>query len=205
MILCRESWRTLMPCCAAASSLMARLWTSQADNRCSISRRPARDGTEALHSFDWLPPLALAGGEAARILTTNLVAQWIKRHGRYSEPAWSPAYSGMAAGPPIQHGRMVVLRSEMTWRSKVVRLDARTIPHAGTHLPGGTLRVCRGWKRPRLWCCRPSAWMTSSKRLDLGLKRLEEGSAAPDPARWQPCRPVTGISPQCLSLPDHGA
>ncbi|HVZ28406.1 MAG TPA: hypothetical protein VG798_07090, partial [Rhizomicrobium sp.] len=28
--------------------------------------------SQALHGFEWLPPLALAGGEAARVLVTNL-------------------------------------------------------------------------------------------------------------------------------------
>ena len=58
--------------------------------RSSTSRRPVAAWAEALHGFAWLPPLSAAGGEPARALATNLIAQWIKRHGRYSEPAWSP-------------------------------------------------------------------------------------------------------------------
>src|SRR5689334_1970961 len=53
-------------------------------------RPPSRAWAEALHSFQWLPPLAAAGGEAARTLATNLISQWLKRNARYGEPAWLP-------------------------------------------------------------------------------------------------------------------
>ena len=50
---------------------------------------PSRAWAEALHSFAWLPPLALAGGEAARQLATALIAQWVQRH-RFSTTNFSP-------------------------------------------------------------------------------------------------------------------
>ena len=43
---------------------------------------PTADWDRALHSFQWLPPLALAGGEPARVLAMNLMTQWLKRHSR---------------------------------------------------------------------------------------------------------------------------
>jgi uncharacterized heparinase superfamily protein len=38
---------------------------------------PSRAWAEELHGFSWLAPLAAAGGEAARALATNLIAQWV--------------------------------------------------------------------------------------------------------------------------------
>src|ERR1700751_3194688 len=51
---------------------------------------PNADWQAALHSFAWLPPLSHASGDNDRRLATNLIGQWIKRHGAYSEPAWAP-------------------------------------------------------------------------------------------------------------------
>ncbi|MGD0867211.1 MAG: hypothetical protein ABSA49_16840, partial [Rhizomicrobium sp.] len=53
-------------------------------------RAPSRAWAEALQGFAWLPPLAAAGGDAARTLATNLITLWVKRNARYSEPAWLP-------------------------------------------------------------------------------------------------------------------
>ena len=80
--------------------------------RCSIWRRPSQAWLEALHGFSWLAPLAVAGGEAARTLATNLIAQWIKRHGRYSEPAWSPHVMARRLMHIFSHGRLVIANSE---------------------------------------------------------------------------------------------
>ena len=42
----------------------------------------SRAWTGALNAFAWLPPLALAGGDAARILATNLIARSLFRGDR---------------------------------------------------------------------------------------------------------------------------
>ena len=41
---------------------------------------PSQAWQEALHSFQWLPALSTAGGEASRKLATNLIGQWLKRY-----------------------------------------------------------------------------------------------------------------------------
>src|SRR6185437_3004427 len=46
---------------------------------------PSLEWAVALHSFDWLAPLSMAGGETARITATELIAQWLKHNGHYSE------------------------------------------------------------------------------------------------------------------------
>src|SRR5437868_880257 len=80
---------------------------------------PSRAWAEALHSFAWLPPLALAGGEAARQLATALIAQWVQRHRFYSEPVWSPHVMARRLCNLFSHGRIVVVNSDMLWRSEL--------------------------------------------------------------------------------------
>jgi uncharacterized heparinase superfamily protein len=83
---------------------------------------PSRAWMEELHSFSWLAPLAAAGGEAARTLATNLIAQWIKRYGRYGEPQWLPHVLGRRLMHIFSHGRLVVLNSDMMWLQTVREL-----------------------------------------------------------------------------------
>ncbi len=64
---------------------------------------PSAEWAKALHSFSWLPPLALAGGEPARMLATNLITQWLKRHAKYSEPRLAARRDGAPADPPSSH------------------------------------------------------------------------------------------------------
>ena len=94
---------------------------------------PSRGWSEALNSFAWLPPLALAGGEASRTLATNLIAQWVKRNGRYSEPNWLAHIMARRLMHLFSHIRLVVLDSEMTSALEAVRVVARKVAHAGTH------------------------------------------------------------------------
>ncbi len=58
---------------------------------------PSLEWAKALHSFAWLPPLALAGGEPARVLAMNLMTQWLKRHARYSGAGMVAGGDGAAA------------------------------------------------------------------------------------------------------------
>ena len=98
---------------------------------------PSPAWLEALHGFAWLAPLSAAGGEPARILATNLISQWVKRHVRYSEPAWLPEVTALRLLNIFSHGRFVLSNSDVLWRSRLFvslreqsRLLART-SHAG--------------------------------------------------------------------------
>jgi uncharacterized heparinase superfamily protein len=73
----------------------------------------------ALHGFDWLGPLAVAGGEAARNLATELVSQWLNRFARYSEPAWLAEVTARRLLMILAHGRLVLANSDILWRSKL--------------------------------------------------------------------------------------
>jgi uncharacterized heparinase superfamily protein len=80
---------------------------------------PNEAWAEALHGFQWLAALSTAGGEGARILATNLIGQWVRRYGRYSEPAWAAHVMARRLGNIFSHGRLVVLNSDLMWRSRL--------------------------------------------------------------------------------------
>ena len=104
---------------------------------------PSREWLEALHGFQWLPPLSSAGGENARRLATNLIGQWIKRYGAYSEPAWLPHVMAQRLAALFCHGRLVVQNSEMTWRSRLfvnLREQCKVLERISTEAPDGLPR-----------------------------------------------------------------
>ena len=131
---------------------------------------PSLQWQAALHGFDWLPALSTAGGDAARKLATNLIAQWIKRHSVYAEPAWLPQVTGRRLVHLFCHGRMVIPNSEMTWRSKLfvsLREQARMLERTWREAPEGL---------PRLQAA--AALALSGACLQDGSRRLETGLAA---------------------------
>ena len=138
---------------------------------------PSQAWLNALHGFDWLPPLSAAGGEAARTLATNLISQWLKRNARYSEPAWEASVTGRRLMHIFAHGRFVLSNSDVLWRSKLfvaLREQARILARiAGEARPG----------LPRLQAAAAHALSgacldDSPKRLQSGLERLEDEIAA---------------------------
>ena len=134
---------------------------------------PSQDWLEALHSFAWLPPLALAGGEAARTLATNLIAQWIKRNGKYSEPAWAPHIIGRRLMHLFSHGRLVVHNSDMMWRSKLfvsLREQSRMLERISAEGPDGLPRLEAAAALALSGACLDD----SPHRLTAGLKCVEE-------------------------------
>ena len=87
------------------------------------------------------------------------------------------AHHGAAADALFSHGRLVVLNSDMMWRSQTVRLPARTVARCWSAFPARRRTACRAWKRPRRWRCRASAW-TIPQAAGSGPKRLEEEISA---------------------------
>ena len=200
---CRAGWKTPTRCCAAASAFDG----ESVDVKDGVSvfdlPPPSPGWQEALHGFAWLPPLAAAGGEAARTLATNLIAQWIKRNARYSEPAWSPHVMARRLMHIFSHGRLVIANSDMLWRSKLfvsLREQARMLERiaargarrpaaAGSGRGAGAVRRLPG-RQPA----------TAGDRAGAAGSR----NRAPDPARWRPCQPFAGRPAARLSLSDHG-
>ena len=133
---------------------------------------PSRAWAEGLHGFAWLAALSAAGGEAPRVLATNLIAQWLKRHARYSEPAWAPEVTAQRLINLFAHGRFVLANSDVLWRSKLYvslreqsRLLARTAPEA----PDGLPRLEAAAAHALSGACLND----SPKRLASGLEQLE--------------------------------
>lgn len=130
---------------------------------------PSRAWAEALHAFEWLPPLSAAGGEPARVLATNLIGQWIKRNGRYAEPACLPHILARRIIHLFAHSRIAIANSDMLWRSKFfvsLREQSRLLARIAQSAPDGL---------PRLEAA--AALVLSGACLDDSPKRLEAGTA----------------------------
>lgn len=133
---------------------------------------PSADWLANLHSFSFLAPLALAGGEAARTLATNLVTQWLKRYGKYSEPAWLPHIMARRLLALFVHGRFIVVNSDMLWRSKLfvsLREQSRMLARIVNEAPEGLARIEAATALALSGICLEDA----SRRLEEGLEALE--------------------------------
>ena len=133
---------------------------------------PSPAWAEALHSFAWLSALSSAGGEPARILATNLITQWLRRHGRYSEPAWRADILGQRLINIFAYGRFVLANSEVTWRSRLfvsLREQSRMLARISKEAPDGLPRLeaaaAHALSRPLP--------QRSVQAPDSGLERLE--------------------------------
>ena len=127
---------------------------------------------EALHGFQWLPALSTAGGEPARRLATNLIGQWVRRHGRYSEPVWLPHVMARRLANIFSHGRLVIMNSELTWRSRLFvssREQVRTLERISQEAPDGLPRLEAAAVLALSGICLDD----SARRLERGLQRLE--------------------------------
>jgi uncharacterized heparinase superfamily protein len=133
---------------------------------------PSPAWAEALHGFAWLPPLALAGGEPAKILATKLITQWLHRYSRYSEPAWLPEVMARRLVHLFAHGRLVIANSDLLWRSKVfvsLREQSRMLARIATEAPDGMPR----FEAAAAYALSGACLGDSQRRLDEGLKCLE--------------------------------
>jgi uncharacterized heparinase superfamily protein len=136
------------------------------------ARAPSRDWAEALHGFDWLPPLSGAGGDAARDLATGLITQWLTLNPRYSEPAWYPQVIAERLVNVFAHGRFVLANSEMLWRSRMMvflREQSRILARIAAEAPDGLPRFQAAAAHALSGACLDD----STKRLESGLARLE--------------------------------
>ena len=133
---------------------------------------PSAAWAAALHGFDWLPALSTAGGDNARKLAMNLIAQWVKRNGRYSEPVWSPEIMARRLIHLFCHGKLVVPNSEMTWRSNLfvaLREQSKMLERTWREAPDGLPRLQAAAALALSGACIED----SSKRLEAGLAALE--------------------------------
>ncbi|HEY1708316.1 MAG TPA: heparinase II/III family protein [Rhizomicrobium sp.] len=150
----------------------------------SVFEQPAPSAAwgRALQSFAWLPPLAAAGGEPARVLATNLISQWLKRNAKYSVPAWSPEVLGRRLLNLFAHSRLVMTDSDLMWRSKLfvsLREQSRALARTCAEAPEGLPRLEAAAALVLSGVC----LQDHGNRLEAGLARLESelaGQILPD-------------------------
>ena len=166
-------------------------------DRSSTSLRRRSVWSLSLHEFDWLPPLAAAGGEPARKLATNLMSQWVRRYARYSEPSWAPH---VMARRLMQHLRAWPLRA-VEFRHAValedIRVAARTMPPAGAERgrSAGRPAAIRSGVRARAFRYLPRRQHQAPRPRARAPRSADR---APDPAGWRPYEPLAG---DAASLP----
>lgn len=127
----------------------------------------------ALHSFAWLPALSNAGGDNARRLATNLIGQWVKRYNGYSEPVWLPHIMARRLAAIFSHGRLVIINSEMMWRSRLfvsLREQSKLLERISHEAPDGVPRLEAAAVLALTGICLDD----SAKRREIGLRRLED-------------------------------
>jgi uncharacterized heparinase superfamily protein len=134
---------------------------------------PSRAWQIELNDFAWLQPLSSAGGDASRKLATALIAQWVRRNNRYSEPAMSPQVMARRLAHVFAHSRFVLTNSDMMWRSKLfvsLREQARLLTRIGEEAPDGLPRL----EAAAVVALSGACLEDNPRRLDAGLLRLEE-------------------------------
>jgi uncharacterized heparinase superfamily protein len=134
---------------------------------------PTQTWHMALHSFAWLPALSNAGGDNARKLATNLIGQWVKRYGAYSEPIWLAHIMARRLAAIFSHGRLVILNSEMMWRSRLfvsLREQSKLLQRISREAADGLPRLEAAAVLALSGLCLDDSF----KRREFGLKRLQE-------------------------------
>src|SRR6202020_2092486 len=73
-----------------------------------------------------------------------LIGQWVKRYAGYSEPVWLPHVMARRMANIFSHGRLVILNSEMMWRSRLfvsLREQSKLLERLWDEAPDGLPRL----------------------------------------------------------------
>ncbi len=147
--------------------------TVDAKGRCVFDLPPPSPAwSQRLNDFSWLPALSSAGGDASRELASALIAQWIARNGRYSEPGMTPHFVARRLAHIFSHGKFVLSNSDMLWRSKLfvsLREQARLLARLSEEAPEGLPRLEAAAVHALSGVCLED----NRKRLQSGLERLK--------------------------------
>lgn len=134
---------------------------------------PSLAWAEALHGFDWLPPLAAAGGEPARVLAINLIGQWLRQYALYSEPAWRADVLGRRLVNLFAHSRFVFPKADVMWRSKLL-VSLREQSRMLARISGEALDGLPSLEAASAHAFSGICLDDSSLRLTSGLARLQQ-------------------------------
>ena len=103
---------------------------------------PSKSFSAALHGFDWLRHLELAGGDLARQFALRVTQQWVKRYGRFVSFPWQPEIIAERFLNLFAHAQFFLADPDLAWRSRLfvslrdqARLLERTIGEAPDGLP----------------------------------------------------------------------
>jgi uncharacterized heparinase superfamily protein len=133
---------------------------------------PSPAWAAGLHAFEWLSPLSAAGGQSARDLAARLISQWLDRHSRYSEPAWSAEVTARRLVQLFAHGRFTIANSDLLWRSRLfvsLARQAASLARIAGEAPPGAPRIEAAVGS--LLCC--SCLGDEPGRRDSALRLLE--------------------------------
>jgi len=131
---------------------------------------PSERFAAALHGFDWLRHLELAGGDLARMFTLKLTQQWLKRHARFTPFAWRPEIMAERFLNLFAHGRFFLTNSDLVWRSRLfvsLRNQAQMLARTIDEAPDGLARLKAAAALALAGLCLGDARHTAA-----GLKRL---------------------------------
>ena len=136
------------------------------------TKPPSRAWADGLNGFDWLPPLASAGGDPARDLAITLIGEWMAHNPRYSEPAWLPQVVAARLVHLFAHGRFALASPDLLWRSKLLvflREQSRMLARIADEAPDGLPRL----EAAAVYALSGACIDDSNKRLPSGIARLE--------------------------------
>lgn len=90
-----------------------------------------------LHSFEWLRDLRAMGGDGARRVARDLVADWIERFDRWDPLAWRPDVLGPRVANWLALHDFFCASAEDGYQRMVFASLARQVRHLAGALPGG--------------------------------------------------------------------
>jgi uncharacterized heparinase superfamily protein len=131
---------------------------------------PSKAFSAALHGFDWLRHLELAGGDLARQFALKVTQQWVKRYGRFVSLPWQPEIIAERFLNLFAHGQFFLTNPDSAWRSRLLvslRDQARLLQRTIGEAPDGLPRLKSAAALALAGLC-----LSDARSAAVGLKRL---------------------------------
>ena len=167
---------------------------------------PSKAFSAALHGFDWLRHLELAGGDLARQFALKVTQQWVKRYGRFAGFPWQPEIIAERFLNLFAHAEFFLAIPDLAWRSRLfvslrdqARMLERTIGEAPDGLP--QLKSAAALALAGLCLCDAQGAKAGLKRLAQEIERQilpDGGHASRSPEALLEAFRVLGMVQQVL-------
>jgi uncharacterized heparinase superfamily protein len=131
---------------------------------------PSKSFAAALHGFDWLRHLELAGGDLARQFALKVTQQWVKRYGRFVSFPWQPEIIAERFLNLFAHAQFFLNNPDLAWRSRLfvsLRDQARVLERTIGEAPDGLPRLKSAAALALAGLC-----LSDARSAAVGLKRL---------------------------------